>query len=223
MNHRRNTSRRPRGSRSERRGRRAKRAAQALTASAAIAAGTQAYAEQLRFDNPAPGDPGRFSWRGPSDTETWLDITKPVFEQTGLPSGPASISQVEYPGFGWLEGYAGTAELGAGGLLDLFLIGVPSPYWWGVPDVEAWRSYAFVYYSGYGSELPQGVPAYIAARFDEGDGWLYGWVGVVRDGTGLEPFAWGYDTVPEPGALALLAFGAALAGSHRRGPERHLK
>ncbi len=37
-------------------------AVKALAAGAAIAAGTQAYAAPIRFDNPAPGEPNHFEW-----------------------------------------------------------------------------------------------------------------------------------------------------------------
>ena len=57
MNHRHGTARCRRGPASARCGRGAKRAAQALAAGAAIAAGTQAYGERIRFDNPlGPGE-----------------------------------------------------------------------------------------------------------------------------------------------------------------------
>ena len=98
------------------------RKAQALMAGAAIAGGTQAYADFVRFDNPTHGDAGHFHLRGPLGTENWLDITKSVFEQPGLPLGPASIGQGETADWGLLEGYHPTLELGVGGVQDWFLV-----------------------------------------------------------------------------------------------------
>ena len=58
-----------------------------------------------------------------------------------------------------------------------------------------------------------------------GAGWHYGWIGVIRNAGNLQAFAWGYESdlntpiaagVPEPGTLAMLAFGAALALGRRR-------
>lgn len=83
--------------------------------------------------------------------------------------------------------------------------------------------------------IPEGTPTYLAVRFDPGDGFRYGWLGVIRGGDSvpgaesndLSLFAWGYQTepgiriragavVPAPGSLALLAFGAAAGASRPR-------
>ena len=82
----------------------------------------------------------------------------------------------------------------------------------------------------YGSYLPEGQPAYLGVRFDQGAGWQYAWIGVVRNPDGTDPalvdaFAWGHETTPgvsipagapEPASLALLAFGAVAALRRRR-------
>ena len=217
MNHRRGTSRRRRGSARTRRGRTGKRAAQALAAGAAIAAGTQAYAYPIRFDNVA--GPDHFDWRGPQGTDTWLDITQPAVSQTGDLVGPTSIGQRETATHGLVERNQGSLEVGVGGPYDYFLVDAGVTLEDPVPDVNAWSPWGFTYYSGWGSELPEGELCYLGVRWDPADGlYYYGWVGVVREGMGLEAFAWGYDTerFPEPATLSMLAFGAALVGGRRR-------
>ena len=88
--------------------------------------------------------------------------------------------------------------------------------------------------------LTAGVETYLGVRFGEVDDtgvFQYGWIGVVpewrtfeiggvpTDTLVLDTFAWGYETtpgvpiaagVPEPGSLALLAFGALAAAGRRR-------
>ncbi len=51
-----------------------------LAAAAAIAAGTQAYADPVIFINPDEGEPGHFFWALDQDVfnpNVWLDITRP--------------------------------------------------------------------------------------------------------------------------------------------------
>ena len=63
------------------------RPSELLAAAAAIAAGTQAYAEPIRFNNPAEGEPGHFDWLasfGSTDPEAWLNITLPSTDQDGI-------------------------------------------------------------------------------------------------------------------------------------------
>ncbi|MHC4422977.1 MAG: hypothetical protein ACYS1E_20655, partial [Planctomycetota bacterium] len=69
-----------------------------LAAAAAIAAGTQAYAEVIIFINPAEGEPGHFEWTlsyDPLDPNIWLDVTKPSTDQGGI-VGPSSVGQIRY-------------------------------------------------------------------------------------------------------------------------------
>jgi len=78
------------------------------------------------------------------------------------------------------------------------------------------------------SLIPEGVPAYLGVRISNlagGAGWHYGWIGVIRNAGNLQAFAWGYESeldtpipagIPEPGTLALLAFGALLGAGRRR-------
>ena len=96
-----------------------------------------------------------------------------------------------------------------------------------IPSGFTWNNQRYSQYAGYGPEtlLPEGTPTYLGLRFN-GPNYQYGWIGVVRTSQQLEAFAWGYETepgvpiaagAPEPGSLALLAFGAAgVAGCRRR-------
>ena len=95
-----------------------------------------------------------------------------------------------------------------------------------IPSGLGWNYYSYAYA---GSPFPEGVPLYLGVRFN-GPAWQYGWIGVERiDGNKLDAFAWGYETepgvpiaagAPEPGSLALLAFGAGALASRRRKGKR---
>lgn len=190
-----------------------------------LAGGTQVYAGVVQYYNPPEGHPDHFEWRGSLGVVTWLDITQSATNQPGLPNGPSSIGQTEYPGFGFLEGGVPAVEMEVNQLEDLFLKPI-SVFHEGVPSNpnSIWSSEAFIYYDGYGSQLPEGAQTYLGVRFNPGDGVHYGWIGVVRDGMGLEAFAWAYETeagvpippYPEPGTLSMLAFGVCGVTAIRR-------
>ncbi len=195
----------------------------ALAAAAVIAAGTQAYASPVRFENPAGA--GHFDWAVPDgSTARFLDLTLDASAQPGDTPLPGTASElwtrlgdgfthngnfpggaeVEITGYSWLNG------LNAGDL---------------IPSGASWSGLGYGYY--YGSGLPGGQQGYFGVRFDLGSGTQYGWVGVVREvgGGTLDAFAWGHETevgvsieagAPEPGTLALLAFGAGAALRRRR-------
>jgi hypothetical protein len=200
---------------------RGKRAAQALAAGAAIAGGTQAYADPIRFDNPAHGEAGHFHWGVPRGTnDNWLDFTREASAQPGVTDGPTSLRHT------FTATFANVARVNAP--IDLQ---VDPPLLEGVsggtliPSGFGWGSYGYTFYPGYGSRLPSGIPTYLGFRFDTGSGDQYGWLGVVMTGVEVDAFAWGYETdpgvpiaagIPEPGTLAMLAFGAAAAAVSRR-------
>jgi len=181
--------------------------AAALAAAAVIAAGTSAYATPVRHDNP-PGA-GHFDWT--VDT-TWLDITLPASSQPGVEFDETSVWQ----GGTSVGGDHGTAfKLQVGGVGDFFLVGVDAGVL--IPSGTPWDRVGLIYYSGYGSELPEGQATYLGVQFDPGMGLQYGWIGVERTGLSVDAFAWGYETevgvsipagAPEPGTLAMLALGA---------------
>ena len=199
--------------------------AAALAAAAAIAAGTSAYASPLRFDNPAHGEPGHFEWVAPSGL-VWLDITQGAGAQPGVGSLSAfgerlrvSMSTVSSP-------YGGGAESinisGAGTFLSPHSAGD-----W-IPSGDVFRNVPNIarhIYGTFHTLLPEGVQTYLGVRFAEiYPLFNYGWIGGVRTGYEFEPFAWGYETevgvpipagAPEPGTLALLAFGALALGRRR--------
>jgi hypothetical protein len=193
----------------------------ALAAAAAIAAGTNAYAEPIRYNNPA--GPGHFDWADGADAApVFLDIVAPASGQPGVEGSCFSLlSQRRFPGHSFISG---AARVETGGYFDLYAIPhaagdlIPS----GAPFADG-----DVTYAGY-SLLTEGVQTYLGVRFSDspaGGNWRYGWVGVVRTGYELDAFAWGYETevgvpiaagAPEPGSLALLALGAVGAMSRRR-------
>ena len=65
-----------------------------------------------------------------------------------------------------------------------------------IPTGNPWGYSGYSAYDGYPSNIPEGVAKYIGIRFDQGAGYQYGWIGVVRTGHELEAFAWGYETDP---------------------------
>ncbi|KKK95342.1 hypothetical protein LCGC14_2673760, partial [marine sediment metagenome] len=185
-----------------------KSVAAALAAAAVIAAGTQAYAAPVRFDNPAHGDAGHFHWVDAGFTEyPWaghggLDVAAPAGGQPGSYYSLSSVDQqTNYPGLGYLGVNGGYYAGGVQRNGYYFVVGLDSGTLIPAPGLS-FAQRANCYYPGY-TYIPEGVAAYIGLRF--GDQWCgyygscqYGWIGVVRTGAELEAFAWGYES--EPGA-----------------------
>ena len=196
--------------------------AKALAAAAAIAGGTQAYATPVRFDNPAGA--GHFDWAA-SFFEV-LDVTDPAAAQSGVFGAAGTFYQYSLPGYDFVgAGNTGGELQVAGGINNIYLIGVAGGD--AIPSGFTWLYYGYIEAGNPpASLLPEGVATYLGVRFDPGDGLHYGWIGVTRTGLELDAFAWGYETdpgvpiaagaVPEPGTLALLAFGAGAAATRRR-------
>ena len=216
------------------------RASELLAVAAAIAAGTQAYAEEIIFINPAEGEPGHFDWDlgGEFEATTWLDITRPSTDQGGL-VGPSSVGQI-MGGMSSAYVYNGTAggafvfaaagpfhatkALDAGESIDSSLTDLDNTFSDTSLHVIRFLSKFPPYFFTASSFAP--FPSYMGARFNDVDGYHYGWIGVVLHGLDLDAFAWGYETepgvpisagIPAPGTLAALAFGAVVT---RRGRKR---
>ena len=179
-----------------------RRAVKALAAAGAIAGGTQAYAEPLRFDNPAHGEAGHFHWVGPIESYVWLDFANGADAQS-VDRGPTTVGQ---------RVFAAYANLVGGGIYDEVALqagGDAYPYRYFalglgagalIPDAGTyWRSTpTYIYYAGWpgpvNSMIPEGQAAYLGVKFDVGNGTQYGWIGVVRTGIELEAFAWGFES-----------------------------
>jgi len=217
------------------------KAAGALAAGAAIAAGTQAYAAPVRFDNPAHGEPGHFHWppatNGPYGDPLAIYLpasSNPAwdgFNDYGDPiASPNTLQQLGSSSRTSIGGNAGMtfATQGQGGS-SFALIPLTGGQQIG-PHGQITPSYAYsptINHNTYGSLLPAGEEVYVGLAWNQPDGVHYGWLGVVRDPSTqfVEAFAWGYETdagipiaagAPEPGSLALLAFGVAGVAIRRR-------
>ncbi len=190
----------------------------ALAAAAVIAAGTQGYASPVRFDNPAHGDLGHFHW--PDVPSLRLDMTLDAASQPGS-SGPTSLLHLPTQ-YGAVAGQGLGSEVrtdATGYVLVPFASGelIDSGGNWGLAAAVDDPYY------GYAALLPEGQPTDLGVSIQD-NGTHYGWIGIVRSGYELDPFAWGYETevgvpipagAPEPGTLALLAFGALALGRRR--------
>ncbi len=217
-------------------------AAELVTAAVALAAGTQAYGDVVRFNNPAEGDPEHFAWTFSADENalSWLDITRPSTDQDGLVS-PMSVGQLygaaNFAPSNFTEGGASvlygqgfvlTRSVVAGTIIDEDV--PPNSGWSSDGPYRAHHSYYYIPV-GHLSYIDSGE--YIAVRFEAADGMHYGWIGVtvtrINYVNELSAFAWGYETdpmtpiaagaVPTPGTLAALAFGAAAALRRRKRQE----
>ncbi len=189
---------------------RRKRVTEALAAASVIAAGTQAYAAPVRFDNPPHGEPGHFHWlsAGPF-TAHYLDITRPAAEQPGGLFENLSFAHTtyalggqvySYPYF-YLGGLQATGVYACCSQLLGFNAGdvIPNPsgecYFGSDPFCFSPRG--VLDYGGF--DFPEGVAVYLGTR--AGGNYCsfygtcqYGWIGVVRTGEELEAFAWGYES-----------------------------
>ncbi len=207
-----------------------------LAAAAAIAGGTTAYADPVRFDND-----GSFTW----EFGTYLSLTEPAHAQTGADSGPGSFARIlsrtpsDYGGYYEYNRIAASMPSDAVANGYMFLIDrlragqvIPDQLYHDL-GAPAWRQASKIgrfYMNGayYASHWYGARSGYMAHRFLLPDGYHYGWIALdIVDGRprAIEATAWGYETEPgvaiEAGAvpasapLATLALGA-LAGMTRR-------
>ncbi len=191
-----------------------------------------AGASPVRFDNPAGA--GHFDWTptvGGPDMD--LDFMLPAAQQPGVFPGPTTIRQTVTASQGRCATNSPLYMMtGPGSPPDsVFLVGVD--FGEQIPALDTSWNAGISYQWGdgpfppTGSLLPEDTPTYLGTRFDLGSGDQHGWIGVVYSSTDhtLDAFAWGYETevgvpiaagVPEPGTLALLAFGAGALLRRRR-------
>jgi hypothetical protein len=189
----------------------------------ALAASASSHAAIVVFLNPA--GPGHYQWGDSVGGPNWiLDVTLPASSQDGTTGSPSAYYHTTGSPSD-VGGWDIPAQIHTGGISDAFLVGFNEGD--SIPAAYAWTSHGFVMFEGFGSELPEGVETYLGIRFDLGDGYRHGWIGVVRTGFDLETFAWGYETtpgvaiaagagIPAPGALSLLALAGVTCGRRRR-------
>ncbi len=217
-----------------------------LAAAAAIAAGTAAYGDVIRFDNTTG-----FTWY-----YTTLDLTLSADNQTygGVGSVTGTSIYLDYfadfyPTFSYQHSYTSGSgaeifnsgfnnryakPINAGDVIGpglaggAFHSGSTLEFAFDACDIYY---YNYQYYydctSGNRGLLPtDGSQAYIGVRMTIDSAFHYGWIGVENHNGYIEVFAWGYETeagvgieagaVPAPGALGLLAFGAVGALSRKK-------
>lgn len=217
-----------------------------LATAAAIAAGTSAYGDVIRFDNTF-----QYSW-----FYTTLDLTRASNDQTYGNVGTVTGTSIYmdyfsdfYPAFSYQHMYTSGAgaeifnagfgnsyatPLAAGDLIGPGMGGgvfnSSSNFEFAYDACDVYY-YNYQYYydctSGYRGLLPpNGEQVYVGVRLTIDSATHYGWIGVENHGGYIDVFAWGYETeantairagaVPAPGALGVLAFGAVGALSRRK-------
>ncbi len=187
-----------------------RKTARAIATAAAMAGGTQAYADAVRFENN-----GEFEWSRCRDTIR-LDILLPAGAQDGA-LGPARIDlSTTCESCGYYSTMKLRAPDGAfvrrsdGGCY--YYCSSPPPRPMKMPEgawiqrdlrgAKGWRPGAVDFYCGCCNEnhWPPGA-GYMGFRFTAADGIHYGWVyadRVSRDGgPHLDALAWGYETEPD--------------------------
>lgn len=212
---------------------------------AVFVAASAAQASVVAFENP-PG-PGHFDWNA-SDGHAYLDLTLSAASQAGVSSAPSSFWVQQLPSTSGgtttrIVGTVSTSRLERIGrdvsptegisFLSNLDVDTPIPTPTG-PDVSGFSTLASLYYPdsepGYpNSEFQEGEPGYLGVRFNLGSGLQYGWIGIIRTGTEVDAFAWGYETepgveilagagIPEPASLSLLLIGVIRLYSRRGEP-----
>lgn len=206
-------------------------AGELIAAATAIAAATTALGESVRFENTANWiwdyslidltlDSASQSYGGVGDvsgTSIYLDYFSdfyPAFEyQHTFTSGAGA----EIFNSGFSNRYAKPLSFG-----ELIGPGLSDGAFDASSTIDfVWSSYDYYtgdFDSGNRGLLPAGEDVYIGVRLDISGATHYGWIGLNRSGAFVDVFAWGYETVagqavgagvPAPGALGVLAVGAA--------------
>lgn len=208
-------------------------------AAGALLAAASAHGAIVHFENPAGA--GHFDWVAPptggESLGAGLNIMMPAASQTGARDGQdatfyqrnlynAEIQVVGQPsqGGGSRSEVAFTPEIpGPPTIPALTAVYEPGDVigetgWW------LWEQAPNIRDHTTGLPFEAGVPGFLGVRFDLGDGWRYGYIGVLRTSDlEFEAFAWGYETevgvpvriIPAPGAASLLGL-CGLAAARRR-------
>jgi hypothetical protein len=184
-----------------------KTSSEAMAAAIAIAGGTSAYAEPIRFENEG------FEWRPAAcDVQTWLDITLDSANQSNLPADsgfhqwyyygecndPEKAGNYMYAGYSygnaaWVQAngdYGRIDRLEAG-----YVIGENAAF--GDRSTMSIYSSPCCYSNDWG---PVGTEGYIGVWFKMGGQKHYGWIKArLTDprGAQLEALAWGYESTPD--------------------------
>lgn len=193
---------------------RRKRAAKALAAAGAIAGGTYAYAEPVRFDNPPHGEAGHFHWpTSGAPFLNMLDITLPASDQPGSYYADTSVENRVSGAAAFFASYlsAGlklqaTKHDNSGAFALAMNAGdpIPNPTFFEVCsyyyDPFCFSNKGYLHYPGY-NYIPDGVPTYLGVAAGASlctyyNNCQYGWIKVVRTGAEVEAFAWGFESTP---------------------------
>ena len=165
-----------------------------------------ANAEVITFENPAPGEPGHFEWTAVAGQE-FLTILAGPEGQPGTALEEGTFWRRDQVGGTTIRGWSGQVEQArfsdpAGHIL-LFVVDagdiIPSPV---IPEQnDGFFNAGFIFAvnidPGWPStQIPEGKEVFLGVSFDLGNGTQYGWIGLVRTGTEVDAFAWGYETEP---------------------------
>lgn len=214
-----------------------------LAMAAAIAAGSVVYAGPVRYDNDAnyswfysvldlTKSSADQSYNGAlNGSSFYMDYFSDFYPAFSYQHSYLSGSGGEIWNSGFSNRYAAPNDAG-----DLIGPGLNDGAWSQSSTFEfAFTSCSYYYYNGNyyydctsgfrGLLPPDGSPTYVGARLTIDNQLHYGWIGVENHGGFIDVFAWGYETepgvpivagVPTPGALGVLAIGAAGALSRKR-------
>ena len=194
--------------------------------------GEKVAADAVRFENTTD-----FRWQVfYFEDEFGLDLTRPAEEQLQAFGGPSTFGQFQEGGYQSQPCVVNVMAPNGGSIGPVqggYLYGIDAgtligP---GFGNFESSGTVGVGYYCTYPYEtlFNAYTMTYLAARFTLSDGTHYGWIGVefFDDGIQLDVFAWGYETeagvaieagagtVPAPGTLAALAFGACVSRRSR--------
>ncbi len=172
-----------------------------LSTAIVVIAAIPAKAGVVAFQNPQGA--GHFDWVPATNqnglNSIWLDITLPASSQPGTALGVSSYGQENYNDMASkILGVFGEAEIQVGNNSSLVWASasaepIPaSP----APANHGWSENPFIEVPAFGTNFVDRQESFVGVRFDPGDGWHYGWIGVVKTGIGLDAFAWGYETEP---------------------------